>query len=124
MTFHLTDEVYEDNFQKQIADNVIERHWKGIARNERAGEYISHLRKDTFRELADINGFISAKILQRNTKEGIEFLVVTVWKDDGAIRQFAGSNIETAVVPERVREMMISYDKTVNHYLVNFETSV
>jgi heme-degrading monooxygenase HmoA len=97
--------------------------WRGIVRKERADEYIAHLKEETFRELGGINGFISAKILKRNTKEGIEFLVVTVWKDDDAIRQFAGSNIQTAVVPERVRDMMITYDKPVVHYIVNFETS-
>ena len=102
---------------------MIERHWKGIAREERADEYIAHLKEDTFRELAGINGFICARILKRNTKEGIEFLVVTVWRDDDAIRQFAGSNIERAVVPEYVGEMMITYDKAVRHYKVDFETS-
>jgi heme-degrading monooxygenase HmoA len=101
---------------------MIERHWKGIARRERANEYVIHLQSDTFKELAAIDGFISAKILEKNAKEGIEFLVVTVWKDDDAIRQFAGSNIEMAVVPKQVREMMVSHDKTVQHYKLIFET--
>jgi len=102
---------------------MLERHWKGIAKRERASDYVIHLKSETFNELAAIKGFISLKILERDTKEGIEFLIVTVWKDDDAIRQFAGSNIEMAVVPELVREMMITYDKTVQHYKVSFETS-
>ena len=103
---------------------MIERHWKGIAKRERANEYLIHLQSDTFKELGAIKGFISAKILKKNAIEGIEFLVVTVWKDEDAIRRFAGSNIEMAVVPEQVREMMVSYDKTVQHYQVSFEISV
>jgi heme-degrading monooxygenase HmoA len=101
---------------------MIERHWKGVAKRERANDYVAHLKSDTFKELATITGFISAKILERNTEEGIEFLIVSVWEDDVAIRQFAGSTIEVAVVPERVRQMMVTYDKTVRHYEVNLET--
>ncbi|HZI24869.1 MAG TPA: hypothetical protein VFD46_07325 [Chryseolinea sp.] len=43
---------------------MIERHWKGIARKERANEYIDHLRNDTFKKLKQINGFIAASILK------------------------------------------------------------
>ena len=100
---------------------MIERHWKGIAKRERASDYVTHLKNDTFEELGAIKGFVSARILERNAKEGIEFLIVTVWKDDDAIQQFAGSNIEMAVVPESVSEMMVTYDKTVRHYQVSFD---
>ena len=49
---------------------------------------------------------------------GAEFLIVTHWASIESIRSFAGSNTETAVVPEKVREMMIEYDHTVRHYEV------
>jgi len=100
---------------------MIERHWKGIAKKERAEEYIMHLKEETFMQLAAIEGFASAKILNRSVAEGIEFLIITQWQNMDVIKQFAGTNIEVAVVPERVREMMIMYDKTVQHYNINFE---
>ena len=67
-----------------------------------------------------MTGFVSAKILERVVEEGIEFLIITKWQDIDAIRQFAGSNIEVAVVPEQVRAMMLTYDKTVQHYKIKF----
>ena len=101
---------------------MIERHWIGIARKERANEYIAHLRNDTFEEIKKIKGFISAAILERDVAEGVEFLVITKWETFEVIKQFAGEKIETAVVPKLVQDIMIKYDKIVRHYGVNFTT--
>ena len=101
---------------------MIERHWKGIARKERANEYIDHLRNDTFKEIKKIKGFISASILKRDLSEGVEFLVITKWETLEVIKQFAGEKIETAVVPKLVQDIMVKYDKNVRHYEVNFTT--
>lgn len=99
-------------------NTMIERHWKGIAKKERAGDYIDHLEKDTFKQLALISGFVSAKILTRNVHEGVEFLIVTEWQNMKAIKQFAGPDIEIAVVPDVVRCLMLTYDKKVSHYTI------
>jgi heme-degrading monooxygenase HmoA len=53
---------------------------------------------------------------ERNVPAGVEFLIVTQWSSLEAIRSFAGSNAERAVVPENVREMMLEYEHTVRHY--------
>lgn len=101
---------------------MIERHWKGIARKERANEYIAHLRDDTFEEIEKIKGFISASILRRDLSEGVEFLVITKWETLEAIKQFAGDEVEAAVVPKLVQDIMLKFDKNVRHYEVNFTT--
>jgi len=101
---------------------MIERHWKGLAKKERANEYIDHLRTDTFQEIKKIKGFISASILKRDALEGVEFLVITRWETLEVIKQFAGEKIETAVVPILVQDIMLKYDKNVSHYEVNFTT--
>lgn len=101
---------------------MIARHWKGIARKERANEYITHLRNDTFEEIKKISGFISASILRRELLDGVEFLIITKWKTLDAIKQFAGDEIEVAVVPTLVQEIMLKYDERVSHYEINFTT--
>src|SRR4030095_7789033 len=103
---------------------MIERHWKGVAKRERAKEYIDHLQNETFKQMAVISGFISAKILERGINEGVEFLIITEWQDVAAIKQFAGSNIEIAIVPELVQEMMLTYDKYVRHYNVDYKSKI
>jgi heme-degrading monooxygenase HmoA len=95
---------------------MIARHWKGVAKPESAGAYVDHLRHETFPALRKLDGFIDASILRRYVSEGVEFLVVTHWDTLDSIRAFAGDDIEAAVVPERVRAMMVEYDLTVRHY--------
>jgi heme-degrading monooxygenase HmoA len=97
---------------------MIERHWKGVAKRERAQDYISHLQTETFQQIAPIPGFISAKILERDIQEGVEFLIITQWQDIDAIKRFTGSSIEIAVVPELVQDIMLTYDKVVRHYKI------
>jgi len=97
---------------------VISRQWRGIAKRSDADRYISHLREETFPQLPGIPGFINATILRREVAEGIEFRIVTTWESIEAICRFAGENPQRAVVPEKVDEMMVSYDRAVHHYEV------
>ena len=97
---------------------MISRQWRGIAKRSDADRYISHLRAETFPQLAGIPGFIDASILRREVAEGIEFQIVTTWESIEAIRRFAGENAQRAVVPEEVEKMMVSYDRAVDHYEV------
>ena len=95
---------------------MISRQWRGLARPSRAGDYVEHLRKETFPQLRQIEGFVDAAILRRHADRGVEFLIVTRWMSIRAIEKFAGRNSEIAVVPGAVQDMMIEYDRTVRHY--------
>jgi len=97
---------------------VISRQWRGLAKAGSAETYVEHLRSETFPAIQSLPGFVSASILRRVVPHGVEFLIVTQWASIESIRGFAGSNAETAVVPEKVRAMMIEYDHTVRHYEV------
>lgn len=97
---------------------MISRQWRGLARHEKASAYQEHLQLETFPAIRRIEGFVDATILKRAVASGIEFLVVTRWKTMAAIERFAGSDVEAAVVPEAVQEMMLEYDARVRHYEV------
>ena len=97
---------------------MIQRHWRGIAKSEKANNYIQHLLTETFPQLGKINGFKSASILKKETQNGIEFLVITVWESIENIKKFAGEEVEIAVVPQVVKDLMLSYDEFVTHYEV------
>jgi hypothetical protein len=68
--------------------------------------------------LGRIAGFCSASILRRDVALGVEFRIVTLWQSIDAIRAFAGESPEDAVVPDKVKEMMVSFDRHVSHYEV------
>ncbi|HEY8920376.1 MAG TPA: antibiotic biosynthesis monooxygenase [Chitinophaga sp.] len=97
---------------------MIARHWSGICRQDKASDYIDHLQQQTIPGLKHIDGFISASILHRQVPDGTEFLVITLWASMDVIHQFSGEDVETAVVPAVVQEMMISYDQHARHYEV------
>lgn len=97
----------------------IARHWSAIAKKERAAEYISHLREDTFVKLQRIEGFKKATILHRDVDSGVSFLVITEWESLDAIKKFTGEDYETAVVPPLVQDIMLAYDSKATHYSIN-----
>ena len=97
---------------------MISRHWTGLAKAGCTGAYVEHLQTETFPAIRKLPGFVDASILSRVVAEGVEFLVVTQWESLDAIRAFAGEQLDEAVVPAEVRDMMIKYDRQVRHYEV------
>jgi heme-degrading monooxygenase HmoA len=97
---------------------MISRHWKGVARRERADDYVRHLQEQTFPAIRPLPGFVAAAILRRDVPKGVEFLVLTQWSSLAAIRAFAGDDVEAAVVPDAVQRMMVEYERRVQHYEV------
>jgi heme-degrading monooxygenase HmoA len=95
---------------------MISRHWRGRTKPGREQAYIDHLRAETFPKLMTIPGFVSASILQRAGLDGTEFEIVTVWQSLRAIEDFAGDDIEAAVVPEVAQAMLAEFDTRVRHY--------
>lgn len=97
---------------------MISRQWHGLARSERAQDYLRHLRTETFPALRTIPGFVDASILSRTLGTGVEFQIVTRWESIDAIAKFAGADPEMSVVPPKVAEMMIEYDPRAKHFEV------
>jgi heme-degrading monooxygenase HmoA len=97
---------------------MIARHWRGLAKSECGDDYIEHLQTETFPRLATLQGFVSASIWKRDLVEGTEFLIVTVWTSLEAVAQFAGPDVESAVVPDEVQRLMIEWDSRARHYEV------
>jgi heme-degrading monooxygenase HmoA len=97
---------------------MISRHWHGIVKPDQADAYVLHLISETFPGLRDLDGFLGAEILKREVPEGIEFLIVTRWASIEAVRQFAPDDPGAAVVAPKAQEMMVDYDRVVQHYHV------
>jgi heme-degrading monooxygenase HmoA len=100
---------------------MIARVWKGIVKAHNEEHYINHLQGETFPGLKKIDGFISATVLKRQVAGGTEFMVTTTWNSLETIRQFAGTDLDHAVVPVIAQQMMVSYDDYVSHYEIALE---
>ena len=97
---------------------MISRQWRGLAKSDQAQNYREHLRTETFPALRTLPGFVGASILSRDFAGGIEFLVITQWRALEDIARFSGHDLDAAVVPSAVAQMMIEYDRRVRHYEV------
>lgn len=95
---------------------MVIRTWRGQSQKEKAPEYFKHVTETVFPSLKTINGFKGAHVLKRNIDDKVEFLVVTLWESIEAIREFAGEDVETAVVEPAASAVLIEFDDYVKHY--------
>ena len=100
---------------------MITRMWRGLSRSDQADRYERHYRSEVVATLRQVPGFRGARLLRRTIGEETEFLSLTLFDDLNAIRSFAGSDYETAVVAGEARSLLIRFDERVCHYETAFE---
>jgi heme-degrading monooxygenase HmoA len=57
-------------------------------------------------------------LLQRGIPDGVEILVLTFWRSVDAVREFAGADVEKAVVAGEAAALLTEFDRRVRHYEV------
>jgi heme-degrading monooxygenase HmoA len=97
---------------------MISRHWIGVIKKDKLEEYLTYLESAVLPKLANVEGLRNTYYLKREVAEGIEFLIVTEWDNVEAIVNFAGQEYDRAVVDEYSKSLLITYDKTVRHYVI------
>ncbi len=97
---------------------MIIREWRARASLAQAEAYPSHFRTKVVPDLKLLPGFAGAHLSRRLLGDRIEFLVLTRWKSMDAIRAFAGSEIDNAVVGPGGVAALIDFDAKVQHYEV------
>jgi heme-degrading monooxygenase HmoA len=96
---------------------MIARTWTGRVRRADAEEYAGYIRETGFTEYARTAGNLGAWMLRRDEGERTEFITLSLWESEDAIRAFAGDDIEAAVLyPEDERYLIGG--STVAHYEV------
>jgi heme-degrading monooxygenase HmoA len=86
---------------------VITRMWRGWTRSDQADRYEQHYRTEVLDTLRQVPGFRGARLLRRTIGEETEFVSLTFFDDLDAIRSFAGSGYETAVVAGEARKVLL-----------------
>jgi heme-degrading monooxygenase HmoA len=97
---------------------MIIREWRGRASPSNADAYPRHFREKVVPELRNVPGFVGAHLSRRQLSDRIEFLVLTRWQSMDAIRAFAGTDSEKAVVDPGAIAALIEFDRVVHHYVV------
>ncbi len=97
---------------------MIARHWQGVARAEHAASYLDHLLNNLKPEMAQLTGFVQLDVYRRDVESGLEMVVISTWDSLESIQAFAGPHIETAVIPDKVRPWLITFESVARHYQV------
>jgi heme-degrading monooxygenase HmoA len=103
---------------------MIARTWRGATKAEDAERYLDYLHQTGLAEYRKIEGNRGVLALRRIAQGQAEFLLISLWDSEGAIRQFAGANIDRAVFYPEDEQFLIERDDHVSHYEVVFDSAL
>jgi heme-degrading monooxygenase HmoA len=99
---------------------MISRIWHGYTTLENANAYENLLKEEIFVGIKsrEINGYKGINLLRRNLDHEVEFITIMWFDSLASVKEFAGSDHERAVVPEKAQKLLSRYDKQSQHYEV------
>lgn len=97
---------------------MIARTWKGAVRAPDADDYVDYLRRTGFAGLGSTPGNLAVLGLRRMTPDAAEFIVMSLWESEAAIRGFAGESPQRAVFYPEDQRFLIDRDEHVDHFEV------
>jgi heme-degrading monooxygenase HmoA len=97
---------------------MIARTWRGATRAEDAEAYLHYLHQTGFPGVRDTPGNLGALGLRRVVDGRAEFLVVSFWESEDAIRHFAGDDVDRAVFYPEDDRFLVERDDYVTHFEV------
>ena len=95
---------------------MIARIWHGYTKPEHADAYEAMLKPELLPGIGKAKGYRGSYLLRRKAGEEVEFITIMLWDSIDAIRSVAGSDYETAVVPDERRKCLAHYDPKSTHY--------
>ena len=101
---------------------MIARSWGGATRAEDGDAYLEYLHRTGFAEYRATPGNRGVLALRRVAGDRAEFLLLTLWESEEAIRRFAGDDIARAVFYPEDERYLVARDERVWHYEVVFRS--
>jgi heme-degrading monooxygenase HmoA len=95
---------------------MISRIWHGWTKPQNADEYEAMLRAEVLPGIGRVRGYEGAYLLRRAVADEVEFVVITLWDDMDAVRQFAGEDYTRAVIHEPARRLLTRFDERSAHF--------
>ena len=99
---------------------MIARTWAGATRAADADAYLDYLHATGLAAYRATPGNRGVLALRRVEGDQAEFLLLTLWDSEDAIRRFAGNDIGRAVFYPEDERFLIARDDRVRHYEVAF----
>jgi heme-degrading monooxygenase HmoA len=96
--------------------SMIGRMWRGWTTRENGKAYERVFSTKVLPELNSVEGFEGAYLFRRDVNNGIEFVVLTLFKSIKAVRGFAGEDYELAVISSEAKEVLKNFEEHATHY--------
>lgn len=99
---------------------MIGRIWHGYTTPANADAYENLLREEIFLGIASrkISGYKGIQLFRRSVNSEVEFITIMWFDSIEDVRNFAGEDYETAVVPPKARAILKRFDDRSQHYEV------
>ncbi len=97
---------------------MIARTWRGWTVAADAEAYHRYLLETGVRAYRNTSGNLGVHVLRRREGDRTEFLLVTFWATEQAIRAFAGDEPQRAVFYAEDERYLVEFDRHVHHYEV------
>jgi uncharacterized protein YciI/heme-degrading monooxygenase HmoA len=98
------------------ASGTILRRWFARTSEALLPKYLDHFSKTVAPELRRVEGYLGATVSTRRTSSEAEIVVETSWRSIDSIRNFAGPDLEAAVVAPEAAALLTDFDRRVHHY--------
>jgi heme-degrading monooxygenase HmoA len=99
---------------------MIMRQWRGRVPREKTEEYLSYLQATGLAEYRSTPGNLGVFVTTRPVGKATEFLLVTFWESEEAIRRFAGDDFEKAVYYPEDDRFLLTRPAAAEHYHVKY----
>jgi heme-degrading monooxygenase HmoA len=97
---------------------MIARIWRGATRAEDADAYAAYMGGTGGEALAATPGSRGVYMLRRVDGDRAEWIMLSLWEDEDAVRRFAGDDIAVAVFYPEDDRYLVERDLTVSHFEV------
>jgi uncharacterized protein YciI/heme-degrading monooxygenase HmoA len=94
---------------------AILRRWSACTTEAQLPKYLDHFSKNVLPELHRVPGYLGAIVSHRHRENEVEVVVETTWRTLESIRNFAGPDLEAAVVAAEAAALLTSFDRRVQH---------
>jgi heme-degrading monooxygenase HmoA len=96
----------------------VARVWRGATSAADADAYLAYLHRTGIAEYRQTPGNRGVLVLRRILGDKAEFVLVTLWESEEAIRRFAGDHPETAVFYPEDDRFLLERGERVDHFSV------
>ena len=102
-------------FSDTLAGTIL-RCWSARTTEAQLPKYLEHFSKRVLPELRRVPGYLGATVSLRHLESEVEIVVETDWRSLESIRNFAGPDLEAAVVADQAAALLTNFDRRVRHY--------